>query len=110
MTVGCTIQTHGPETSAASIYEDETVVLVIRAAVFVVFQLEVAILKLHLIRQERTVVGHFVDDGIDDTAFANEMPLQARCKNAAPGLERGGGGAIWGHSLVCWMPDALQVQ
>src|SRR6476469_7971479 len=22
------------------------------------------------------------------------------CKNAAPGLERGGGGAIWGHSLV----------
>src|SRR3954451_3946571 len=31
------------------------------------------------------------------------------CKNAAPGLERGGGGAIWGHSLVCWMPDALQV-
>ena len=32
------------------------------------------------------------------------------CKNAAPGLERGGGGAIWGHSLVCWMPDALQVQ
>src|SRR3954467_11596806 len=32
------------------------------------------------------------------------------CKNAAPGLERGGGGAIWGHSLVCWTPDALQVQ
>jgi hypothetical protein len=32
------------------------------------------------------------------------------CKNAAPGLGRGGGGAIWGHSLVCWMPDALQVQ
>src|SRR3954447_13330103 len=29
------------------------------------------------------------------------------CKNAAPGLGRGGGGTIWGHSLVCWMPDAL---
>ena len=34
---------------AASIHEDEAVVLVIRAAVFAVFQLEVAFLKLHLI-------------------------------------------------------------
>jgi hypothetical protein len=40
-----------------------------------------------------------------------DLQLDTRwCKNAAPGLERGGGGAIWGHSLVCWMPDALQVQ
>src|SRR3954454_23922861 len=84
MTVGCTIQTHGPETSAALIHEDETVVLVICAAVFVVFQLEVAFLKLHLIRRERTIVGHFVDDGIDDTAFANEMPLAGELFSAEP--------------------------
>ena len=61
-----------------SIHEDEAVVLVIRAAVFVVFQFEVAFLKLHLIRWERTIVRHFVNDGIDDTAFANEMPLAGK--------------------------------
>ena len=46
-----------------------------------------------------------------NTAFTEFNTSDGRwCKNAAPGLERGGGGAIWGHSLVCWTPDALQVQ
>ena len=49
------------ETGAASIHEDEAVVLVIRVSVVVVFQLEVTFLKLHPIRRERTIVGHFVD-------------------------------------------------
>src|SRR5262245_46887888 len=69
---------------AASIHEDEAVVLVIRTAVFVVLQLEVALLKLHSIRRERTIVGHFVDDGIDDAAFANEMPLAGELFPAEP--------------------------
>ena len=67
------------ETSIASIHEDEAVVLVICAAVFVVFQLEIAFLKLYLIRRKRTIVGHFIDDGIDDATFANEMPLKVNC-------------------------------
>src|SRR3954452_19407060 len=36
-----------------------------------------------------------------------ELGLVQKCRSRAWG---GGGGAIWGHSLVCWMPDALQVQ
>src|SRR3954449_10560546 len=34
----------------------------------------------------------------DLSGVGAKMPL--------PGLGRGGGGAIWGHSLVCWTPDA----
>lgn len=67
-----------------SIHEDEAVVLVIRAAIFVVFQFEVAFLELHLIRRERTIVRHFVNDSIDDTAFANEMPLAGELLPAEP--------------------------
>src|ERR1700704_5784701 len=70
---------------------DEAVILVPGAAGFlIVHQFEVAFLEPDPVGREWTVVWHLVDDGMDDAAFPDEVPLAGEDFPAEPNFEDDG--------------------